>query len=107
MAFMGIGIDTINEKVEHGLIYDASKQKLKDNKKKSADKWEKAVGNAQWKVIKAKWKKEREGYITEIADMKFTNWQAWVKTNRSLKQSKATPEAIASAKKANDDQLDS
>jgi hypothetical protein len=82
MAFMGIGIDSINEKVEHGLIFDASKQRATDKgatdksaTKKINEKLDKALDKAKWKVAKATYKKERDPTVTKIADKQFNSWQ--------------------------------
>jgi hypothetical protein len=77
MAFMGIGIDSINEKVEHGLIFDASKQKATDkNATKKANKtFDDVLDNTKWKVAKATYENERDSTITKIADKQFNSWQ--------------------------------
>lgn len=109
MAFMGIGIDSINEKVEHGLIFDASKQRATDKNatKKVNEKLDNALNKAKWKVAKATYEKERDPIITKIADKQFNSWQQWIKINRDLKKNKATPEDISSQKQAHEEKLES
>ena len=107
MAFMGIGIDSINEKVEHGLIFDASKQKSQDNKEKTSKKISDITNKNKWKAAKAAYTTERDATVTKIADKQFNSWQEWVKKSRDLRKNKATPEDIEKQKKDHDDKLES